>query len=241
MALQQPSKSPASAPRAPDPGDISDHPVLSGLPLDQQWEVLERADAIRVANQEIIFLEGQPARHIYICREGQLRLYRLAANGNEKIVGLVDPGESFAEAAAFMQEATYPVSCSALRASELVRFDARHLVSLLERSPQSCIRLLGLVCGRLRNRVSDIESLALQNAQLRIVNYLLRLHERDGEVIRLPASKKHIASMLAVQPETLSRVLTSLQDSAMIRVERRKLHVLDGARMAAVAEGREKL
>lgn len=225
----------------PDPGDISRHPVLAELTLAQQQEVLARAETVRLANNDILFLEGEPARHFFLCRQGQLRLYRLAPNGNEKIIGLVDPGQSFAEAAAFMQEATYPVSCSALRASELVRFDADHLIGLLSDSPQSCIRLLGLVCGRLRSRVADVESLALQNSQLRVVNYLLRLHEQGGPTVHLPSSKKHVAALLGIQPETLSRVLTMLQDDGTIRMERRQVEILDPRRMTAVAEGREAL
>lgn len=216
------------------------HPVLAELTAAQQQEVLQRADVIRLDRQQPLFRMGDPATHFFLCRSGQLKLYRITANGNEKIIGLVNPGSSFAEAAAFMPRRTYPVSCTALRASELVRFNTEHLVGLLRESPDSCIRLLGVISGRLWNRVADIEALSLQNSQLRIVNYLLRLHREAADgIIELPTSKKYVASLLAVQPETLSRVLTRLQQEAIVTMTHRHLEILDPARLSAIAEGRE--
>lgn len=224
----------------PNQDDLQRHPVLAELGAAQQREVLLRAKVIRLVRQQPLFRMGDPARHFFLCRSGQLKLYRIAANGNEKIIGLVDPGNSFAEAAAFMQRRTYPVNCTALRASELVCFNARHLTGLLRESPESCLRLLAVVSSRLSNRVADIEALSLQNSQLRIVNYLLRLHrETGGGIIDLPTSKKYVAGLLAVQPETLSRVLTRLQQEAVIAMNRRRVEVLDPDRLSAIAEGRE--
>lgn len=235
---------PRAGERAPPPGatDLERHPVLAGLSLAQQREVLVRADAFRIARDETLFQADQPARHFFLCRSGQLKLYRLAPNGSEKIVGMIDEGESFAEAAAFMQRRTYPVNCTAVRASELVRFNARHLVGLLRESPDSCIGLLGIISNRLAARVADIEALSLQNAQLRIVSYLLRRATETGDdTFVLPASKKHIAGLLAVSPETLSRVLTLLQERAVLQIDRRRMAILDRPRLAAIAEGRETL
>lgn len=224
----------------PGPEDLERHPVLTELTYAQQREVLLRADVIHLKRQQPLFRMGEPAGHFFLCRSGQLKLYRIAANGNEKIIGLVSPGNSFAEAAAFMQRRTYPVNCTALRASELVRFNTRHLIGLLRESPESCIRLLGVISSRLSNRVADIEALSLQNSQLRIVNYLLRLYrEAGGGIIELPTSKKYVAGLLAVQPETLSRVLTRLQQEAIIAMTRKRLEVLDPERLSAIAEGRE--
>ncbi len=227
-------------PAPPKEADLDTHPVLAELDSDNRRAVLEHATVINVERDQLLFSEGDPARAFFLCRAGQLKLYRLAANGGEKIIGFVDAGSSFAEAAVFMQQATYPVHCQAVKASELVRIDAHHLIELLRHAPDSCIGLLGLISARLRNRVADIESLALHNGQLRVINYLLRLY-REGQPIELPASKKSIAGFLAITPETLSRVLTQLQDAGAITVERRNVHVHDAQRLTAIAEGREEL
>ena len=229
------------SPPPPSMADLALHPVLADLTPEQQEAVLARARLYVLGRHETLFHEGDAARRFFICRRGQLKLYRLAPNGNEKMIGLVDPGSSFAEAAAFMQQRSYPVYCQALRESEVVGFDAGHFLDLLRQDPESCIRLLGILSRRLQRRVADLESHSLQNAQLRIVNYLLRLQEEGESTVNLPSSKKYIAGLLAVQPETFSRVLTALQQHDVIRVERRRIHILDQAGLVAIADGRTEL
>lgn len=230
----------SSGPAVSTTQEIASHPVLGELSGQEQQAVAEHAKILPLERDQLLFSEGDPARAFFICRSGQIKLYRLAPNGAEKIVAMIDPGSSFAEAAVFMQQASYPVHAQAVRASTVVRIDANHLLGLLRESPDGCIHLLGLISTRLRNRVADIEALSLQNGQLRVMSYLLRLH-RQSEPIELPASKKSVANLLAITPETFSRVLTQLQDTSVISVDRRRIHVLDPERLAALAEGREAL
>jgi len=220
--------------------EIASHPVLAGLSAQQQEAVADHAKVVHLERDQLLFSEGDPAGAFFLCRSGQIKLYRLAPNGAAKIVAMIDPGSSFAEAAVFMQQASYPVHAQAVRASTVVRIDAHQLLGLLRESPDGCIHLLGLISTRLRNRVADIESLSLQNGQLRVMSYLLRLH-RQADPIQLPTSKKSVANLLAITPETLSRVLTQLHETGVISVDRRRIHVLDPERLTALAEGREAL
>jgi CRP-like cAMP-binding protein len=50
--------------------------------------------------------------------------------------------------------------------------------------------------------------------------------------IELPASKHIIASRLNLTPETLSRVLHSLSESGLIRVNGKRITVLDATRLS---------
>ena len=233
----------AAAPRPEPPAmdDVAAHPVLAGLDETQAREVLAHARVSRLDAGETLFHEGDPGRAFFLVRHGQLKLFRIGQRGNEKIVGLIDAGDTFAEAVAFMQEHAYPVHCEAIEASEVVGFDTTHLVELLRSAPDVSIRLLGMLSQRLRQRVADIDALSLQNAQLRVVNYILQLHDRAGERAHLPTSKKQIASVLAVQPETLSRVLAQLQQQGVIEVDRRDFLLRDRAALEAIATGQRAL
>lgn len=225
----------------PHPDSVRDHPIFSALSDDQQERVLSRAEIVSVERGETLFHEGDPATRIYRCESGQLKLYRLAPNGNEKIISLIQPGSTFAEATMFMPERTYPVNCEALKASRLVAFDADDFVALLRDDVDTCFKLMGMFSRRLRQRLSDIEALSLQNASLRVVNYLIQLQrdQEDKQQLELPTSKKHVAGLLALQPETLSRVFAHLQETGVIRVETRRVHILDPERFERIAYGLE--
>jgi CRP-like cAMP-binding protein len=69
--------------------------------------------------------------------------------------------------------------------------------------------------------VNQIESLTLQNATYRLVAYLLEQIPRDVKTspeVQLTTPKGVIASRLAIQPETLSRILAKLRSRELIEV-----------------------
>src|SRR3989338_11412434 len=49
-----------------------------------------------------LFRHGQPAERFFFLREGLVKLYRLSPDGDEKIIEIMRPGETFAEAVMFM-------------------------------------------------------------------------------------------------------------------------------------------
>ncbi len=223
----------------PTMDDLLRFPILSGLQKEQAELVLLHARVFNIGRGEHLFHQGDPARRIWLCRDGQLKLYRLSSDGQEKILAIVQPGRSFAEATMFLPERRYPVHCCALKASELVGFDADNLVATLREDPQACFRLLGTLSRRMQEKLNQIESLALQNAHLRVAHYLLdefRRHDRT-EQFRLETSKKHIAGLLAIQPETLSRSLAMLHSSGVIEMDARQITISAPERLEQIARG----
>ncbi len=174
-----------------------------------------------------------------MCRKGQLKLFRLSHSGQEKIIALINPGRSFAEATLFMPQRRYPVHCAALASSELVGFDADDLVETLRTDTDACFRLLGTMSRRMHEKIGQIDALALQNAHLRVAGYLLdefRRHDR-ADAFKLCASKKNIAGLLAIQPETLSRSLAQLQKEGILEVQARSIMVTRPERLERIVLG----
>ena len=205
-------------------------PVLAALSDEQLARVRRGARLVELAEGEHLFEHGQRAERFFMLREGRIKLYRLSPEGDEKVIEIIRPGQSFAEAVMFMEGKRYPVSAQALVRSELVAFDNAVFLQILRESVDTCFRVMAAMSMRLRARVNEIEALALQNATLRLVNYLLgELPEDAGDsaVIRLPAPKNVIASRLSVQPETLSRILHQLCDKGLITVQGRTITVHD--------------
>lgn len=223
----------------PTMDDLERFPILSGLDPEQAQRTLSRARVVTVKRGESLFRQGDPARRIWLCRTGQLKLFRLADTGQEKIIAIIQPGRSFAEATMFMPRRCYPVHCNALKHSELVGFDADDLVEMLRGDTDACFKLMGTLSRRMHEKINQIESLALQNAHLRVAHYLLdELHRRDDTgAFRLEASKKHIAGLLAIQPETLSRSLAMLQQSGVIEMDARRITVTSPDKLALIARG----
>jgi CRP-like cAMP-binding protein len=216
------------------------HPFFAELDLAALASVRESAKRVRLKPGERLFEMGQRAERFWLVRDGRIKLYRIAPNGAEKVVEVMGPGQTFAEAGMFLTLREYPVHSEALTEAEVLGFDAERFLAVLRGSPETCLRVLGSLSLRLRRRIDEIEALSLQNATLRVITWLLQQLPGDGIppggfVVRLEVQKKVLASRLSLQPETLSRVLHGLAERGVIAVEGPELRVLDAARLRALA------
>ncbi|MFV0475525.1 MAG: cyclic nucleotide-binding domain-containing protein, partial [Pikeienuella sp.] len=94
---------------------------------------LERGDAL--------FHRGDAAHAIHIVAEGWVKLYRIAPNGAEAVVGVMTRGQSFGEPIA-LRRAVYPVSAEAVTAGEVLAVPAQAVLDLLHARPETAISIL---------------------------------------------------------------------------------------------------
>jgi len=178
-----------------------------------------------------LFRQGQAAERFYFVREGLVKLFRLSPEGDEKIIEIMRPGETFAEAVMFMgNQGRYPVNAEAINTSRVYAFEQKVFLNLLRESNEATFGLLGSMSRRLHMLVNQIESLTLQNATYRLVAYLLEQIPRDVKTspeVQLTTPKGVIASRLAIQPETLSRILAKLRQGGLIEVHGNHITIRD--------------
>ena len=198
---------------------------------DKQLEkMLQTATTISLAGKEILFEARQPAQRFYLVRSGQVKLYSISAEGDEKVMEIVYPSQTFAEAIMFMQKHLYPVSAEAIKKAELISFSMPVFREILEESKETCFHLMATMSRRLHSRIDEINNLTLHNATYRLVVFLLdQLPSEAVELseIHLTTPKSVVASRLAIQPETFSRILTRLASKGLIDVHGNDIALLD--------------
>ena len=195
--------------------------LFSGLNQAQLDLVIQSARVISLAEGEHLFEAQQHAQHFFLLRSGCIKLFLLSPDGNEKIIHIVSPKDTFGEAVMFMDGQNYPVNASALEASEVIAFQSSVFRKILSESTDTCLRLLADMSAWLKKQLNEIDALTLQNATLRFINFLLHQTPRPSNSIpeiELPAAKNVIASRLSIQPESFSRILRNLQRSGLISV-----------------------
>jgi CRP/FNR family transcriptional regulator, dissimilatory nitrate respiration regulator len=199
---------------------------------------LERLAAVaqprRLAPEETLFLQDDPADAFYLLAEGRLKVFKLLHDGRTATIRHVEPGQTFAEAALFHE--TYPSSTESLTECLLYRFDKEQTLALLLAEPRLAIDLLAAMAdllGLLNRRVEEL----LLPVPARLARYLLARADEQLEpaatargaaagdtpadvprVIRLPVSKREIAARLGTVPETLSRTFDRFKRAQVIRM-----------------------
>lgn len=219
------------------------HPIdvpsyLSVLPLFHEMRPteLERiADSVALRQfdrGDEIFRVGQACDGFHVVMSGQVKLYALSASGHEKVIELVSPGHSFAEALMFTDK-PYIVNAQSLTDSLILTVRKDAVMAEIARDPRFALRMLAGISRRMHGLVQDVEASALHSGTQRVIGYLLRDQEVDdvppGRVptVSLPVSKATIASLLSLTPEYFSRVLRELEDGGYIAMDRRHIRILD--------------
>lgn len=196
-------------------------PLFGDLPEGDFDYLLGGARELTLDNGESLFRQGDEARRFYVLREGRIALLRQSEDGDEKIITVLQPVETFAEGLSFLPRAEHDMAARALGRTALIAFDSDRLRNLLCRSSDLCFKVMAALRQRERFLLEEIDQLALQSASQRLVAYLLaQLGSEDGPArLRLEYSKQLLASQLAMKPETLSRILGDLKGSGLLREE----------------------
>ncbi len=206
------------------------HLLFTHFDTDQMDRISACSVFVALKEGEHLFRQGQDAHHFYLLIKGSIKLYRLSADGDEKVIELIREGQTFAEAVMFMQGKVYPVNAQALTGSRLLRIDMKIFYKLLENSAPTCLKILAAMSKRLHGTIQDIEQLTLQNANMRVIHFLLRElppNATSPYTLHWQTPKSVLASRLSVRPETFSRILQQLSQKNLIRVEGKNIQIPD--------------
>lgn len=190
--------------------------ILRSLPLDLAEELLQGAASRSFVRGETIFLQGDPADHVFIVLDGWVKLFRMTANGTEAVVGVFTQGHSFAEAAVF-SGVPYPVAAEAVTDCQLLAIPARTILSRMRARPELCLSVLASSFKHLHGLVSQIEQLKAHTGAQRLAEFLIDLCpvEEGACTITLPYDKSLIAGRLGMKPESLSRAFARLREQGV--------------------------
>lgn len=216
-------------------------PLFEGLPERQLRELADIAVERQYGKGDILFHEGTGATGFYIVTSGRVKIYKLSIEGKEQILHIFGQGEFFGEVPVFAG-GRYPAHAEALEASRFLFFGRDPFMDLVRKEPSLAINMLGILCQRLRRFTHLIEDLSLKEVPGRLAAYFLYLSTRqeNSDSLFLDITKGQLASLLGTIPETLSRMLAKMSQQGFIRVEGKRIGIVDREALENLAAG-EKL
>ena len=204
-------------------------PLFNGLASEEITRVARGVHEINALKGEILFHRGDACTGFYVLVYGQLKLSFTSAQGNEKIVEVVQQGQSFGEAVMFLEK-PHIVSAQMLADSLLLHVSKACIFDELERDHNFARKMLAGMAMRLHQLMTDVESYSLHSGKQRIIAYLIsELEENQLQatdvVIELSVNKGIIASRLNLTQEHFSRILHELTGLGLIVVEGKKIRI----------------
>lgn len=215
---------------------LREHPLFSALNADQLSQLLENSQLLNLKKGAYVFRQGEPCQHFGFIISGSVKIYRLTAEGQEKVFAVIQERNTCAETMLFMDTGTYTATAQSVQPTQLLRLPNATYIRLLKESPDTALALLTALSTQNLQRMNEIEILSLKNATHRVIRYILsqalsacsHCHTPSFE---LPISKRLVASHLSIQPETFSRIIHHLSDEQIIQVDGRLICILDPERL----------
>ncbi len=210
-------------------------PFFKGLDASSIQDLAAACLSVSFEKGDEVFAEGDEARGMFLVVSGSVKVYRASLSGREQILAIEPPGAVIAELPLLDGE-PYPASCAALEECELLLLPIAAFEEILRRRPEVALGALRVIGGRLRQLVMLVEELSLLEVPQRLAKYLLTISERRGDTFTLPLSNQEIANRLGTVREIVSRNLHRLEQQGAIRIEGRRITVLDPQRLQELVE-----
>jgi CRP-like cAMP-binding protein len=213
-------------------------PLFSGLSEPGRQNVARGCKLRRFSRGDMIFRAGEACEAFHFVVSGQVRLYVVSPTGVEKVIELVGPGHSFAEAMMFLSK-PYMLNAQTLTDTLIMTVSKQAVFNELERDPRFSMHMLSGISHWLHRLLLDVEGYSLHSGMQRLIGYLLRDVELESDedfgivTVSFPVSKAIIASRLSLTPEYFSRVLHQLESENLIEIDKREVRILDVRRLAS--------
>ncbi len=209
-------------------------PLFSGLPEDDIERLAAATTRRSLARGDVLFRFGEPPTGLHALVYGSVKLAAPGPGSGERIVDVVASGSTFGDAIMFLDR-PYIVTATALADSLVLHVAKDAIFGGLERNPLFARRIIAGLAQRVEGLVHQLHDYALHSSARRFVAWLLRRPELRGAegdaMVRLPVTKRALASQLNVSAEHLSRLMHELARDGLVVVQGRDLRVPDVARL----------
>jgi CRP-like cAMP-binding protein len=219
------------------PRYLSVLPLFNDLTPAELAKLAEGCQLRRLSRGDMVFRMGERCEEFHVVVTGQVKLFVLSPQGQEKVVEIISAGQSFGEAIMFTGR-PYILSAQVLTDTLLLTVSQQAVFGEIERDPRFALKMLAGLSRRLHGLIHDVEAYALHSGLQRVIGYLLRdqaiedCEAGDVRTVSLPVSKATIASRLSLTPEYFSRVLHELEAQGLIQVDKREIRIVDAPRLA---------
>ena len=211
-------------------------PMFEGVPADQLDALAAHAMPIKLAARETLFCKGDTGDRLYLVTEGTIRVGVVSADGREVTYGLIRPGNLFGEIAV-LDNGERTADASALEPSKLLAFERRHVVELLARNPDCMLRLVTVLCQRIRQADQLLEDIFFLSLPSRLAKHLLALSDllgeesRTGDSVTIRMSQQAVADHMGISRESVNKVLSKWEQSGLVSLWRGQIKIHDRKRL----------
>lgn len=220
---------------------LEGHTLLRELKPAELDQLASYARIVRHRAGDTIFLKGSPGTGMMAVVEGRVKISAPSPEGKDVILNVIEAGEIFGEVALLDGKAR-TADAAAMTDCALLVLERRDFLPFLRSHPDVCIRLLSVLCERLRRTSEQVEDILFLDLPGRLARALLRLADSHGERvaaglrIALPLKQREFGEMLGLSRESVNKQLNEWQRQGAITLDGGKITIRDAATLKRLAD-----
>ncbi|MDQ1092416.1 CRP/FNR family cyclic AMP-dependent transcriptional regulator [Xanthomonas sacchari] len=206
-------------------------PLFQGLPDLVLDDLLAHVSECALDAGSVLFFKHDPSSFVGVVVRGRVYKVLYGPDGQELIVGAVEPG-GLVDEAALLEPHGRSFTAIAFGASVVLKLPRRHFNVLLD-PPLLQLRIHALLRLRLRQTLDSLESICLHRLEVRLARYVLRQLELQATphgsdcTIALPPNQSILAAMLNISRSKLNAQLQRWVRSGLVSRRRQLLRIHD--------------
>jgi CRP-like cAMP-binding protein len=214
-------------------------PLFTGLSMSECEKIAAHARPRSFAPDELLFMQGDLARNLFLIRSGSVKISQLSQNGNEVILWMYGSGNVIG----LLPEPASRRHTSSARVMEhctALAWDYETVQSMVEEYPQIGKNMNQILAGRLGELEERFREVATEKVPKRLALALLRLRNNIGKEVRggveVSLSREELALMTGTTMFTISRILSQWSREKFVSSHRQSVLVRDPRRLELVAD-----
>jgi CRP/FNR family transcriptional regulator, cyclic AMP receptor protein len=213
------------------------HPIFCDLDSEALDQLCRYVRPVSLKRGATIYSKGDPGNSLYVVISGTAKMSISSPDGRSAILNLIGPGEIFGEIA-LLDGRERTADAIANTNCEFFIIDRREFIPFVRSQPTLAMKLIELLCGRLRWTSDQVEQIILQDLPGRLASALIRLTEKHklapgGRTIAI--TQQEISEMVGMTRESINKQLRAWAARNWVRLEHGAIVVLDTESLQALA------
>ncbi|HEY8238629.1 MAG TPA: Crp/Fnr family transcriptional regulator [Candidatus Limnocylindrales bacterium] len=211
-------------------------PLFHGIEPDELTRIATAMVRRRYRRGEVIFHEGDPGDSLHVVVEGRVKITRESADGDEAIVVILSPGDSFGELV-LLDGAPRSATATAMDATETLTMSRATFVELIDGASPFRWQALTGVARRIRRLTDQLAEVHFLDLAGRLALQLTRLAEEaaPGQTsdVRLSRSltQSDLAAMVGGTRQRVNQILGDFADEGLVSVDAGGMTIRDLERL----------
>ncbi len=213
------------------PGDINGfNELMAAFSRTSLEDLAKNGNVNDYKKRQVIYKEGSHPHYLYFILKGKVKTYKTHEDGKDLVMDLYNEGDFFGYVS-LLEGSAYKENAETIEETELALIARKDFEQLLNNSPATAQKLIGLLAKNLVEKKEQLLGIAYNTLRKKVAEALISLerkyHENKKEPFVIDISRDDLATIAGTATESLIRTLSDFKTEKLLDIKSGKVIISD--------------